>query len=121
MYFSPKGPYKQFRASGIEFNFVDPLVSYVAQDTGKEVRLPINPSQPVPEPKLVLDEKSQLQLSVMVFLELVVCPPNPPSGEMDRMADKVILFVESLKSTSNPNRREALKRSRSEINDSDGG
>ena len=95
----PKGPYKQFRACGIEFDFANPFVSYVAQDSGKEVRLPIDPSQPVPQPELILGENNELQIVVRFFLELVVRPATN-SSSADAVLSNAISYMESLKSTS---------------------
>ena len=97
--FFPKGPYKQFRASGIEFDFADPSVSYVAKETGKEVRLSIDASQPVPKPELVRGEKNELQIAVRLFLELVVRPATN-SSSADAVLSNAISYMESLKSTS---------------------
>ncbi len=97
--FFPKGPYKQFRASGIEFDFADPFVSYVAQDSGKEVRLPIDPSQPVPPPELARGENNELQIVIRFFMELVV-RPAANSSSTDAVLSEAISYMESLKSTS---------------------
>jgi hypothetical protein len=121
---SPIGPYKQFRASGIEFDFADPHVSYVAQDTGEEVLLPIDPSQLVPPPELILGEKNELQIAVRLFLELVVLPAAN-SSSANTVLRKSISYMESLlMSTSGPNqasipnRTETRKRSQSEVKSS---
>jgi hypothetical protein len=114
-------PYNVLLSSNIKFDFVDPVVVH------EEEILPIDPSFKVPQPRMIIGEWNKPLIKV--YLGFAVHPP-PPSVETDKtldkmmdtmkdnMMDKIISFAKSLK--SNPIRKEATKRSRSEVNDNAG-
>ena len=116
-------PYNVLLSSNIKFDFVDPVVVH------EEEILPIDPSFKVPQPRMILGEGNEPQVLIKVYLGFVV-PPPPPSVEtdktmnkmMDTMKDNVIdqfiSYAKSLK--SNPIRKEATKRARSEVPDNVG-
>ena len=104
-------PYDVLQFSGVDFDFVCPIVSYIGEDTNEEVTLTINPDKPTdtiaPRPQQFLNDNNEAFVLVKVSMEFVVRPAsNNSSVELDKKLDKTIYFLSSLKSTSNPNRTE---------------
>ena len=109
-------PYQDFKSAGIEFNFVNPNISYIAEDANKKVLLLSDRDLPVPQPQVTLDKEGERQIRINICMELVIHPARDPSAvERDKVLDTIISSAKSIKSTSKPKR--TVKRSRTEAKD----